>query len=103
MKTPLEAIDELIEHLCVLRTALERDSTREALEAYAEGLVSYPMIHFMPSVKGDSEKAKPLARLLAPKWTKSEQGSWMADFLSLHLCIHNAEPARNPQPETVEL
>lgn len=103
MKTPIEAIDATISHLQALRQTLTTPAVVDAMRPYNDAAISPMMLHFMSGPQG-GEEPKTLARLFSSKWHSSRDStSWMAELPSVVLCIHNAEPARNPQPETVEL
>lgn len=101
MKTPLEAIDEAIASLQSVREILATDSVPDYPFTGTTGLLS---LHFYRPVEraGETDDSKALARSISSKW-KKEENCWTTQIAGVELFIHNAEPARNPQPETVEL
>lgn len=108
MKTPLEAVDEAIDVLQAIRAGLLRPEMGEACKPFS-GSTSPFLLHFYRPESHVSDRLAPvaLARAAGGKWLKSQNGTWEQAPEGFpewtRFFIHNAEPARNPQPETVEL
>lgn len=108
MKTPIEALDEAINVLRDIRADLIRADVVEACKPFT-GSINPFMLHFYRPDSQAVDKLPPieLARALGGKWLKSPNGTWENAPEGFpewtRLFIHNAEPARNPQPEAVEL
>lgn len=109
MKTPLEAIDEAILHLQSIRDIFSKEEVVLASSPFSASTAPL-MIHIYRPAEDSKNRKNPerLAKALGGYWIKGvTSATWEnapAQFPEwTRFFIHNAEPARNPQPETVEL
>lgn len=106
MKTPLEALDEAISRLTALREIVSDPCAVSASITGAwDGMASEPMFHFhrKPVLSTCIGDARELARSLGGNWTRGDNGAWESKLCGITVFLHNAEPARNPRAEAVEL
>lgn len=102
MKTPLEALDAAISALQSVRMTVATATSPGGVFTATTGMLS---LHFHRPKENASDlyDSKALARAIGGDWINRDGGCWESCISGVSIFIHNAEPARNPQPETVEL